>query len=156
MNDRQLTEVMFCSRLLYLVVIGGMDVPGNEQAYQKIKDLALEVIQDPIRTAHRQRSENLRRRVVRLEQKYMHQYVGKAHGSKVALVLYYFLNDLIERDYLCVPPESPFMELADIVFGAITNSLQPDSPEFTLVAKSAQKQAIKMLKELQKDGYFQD
>lgn len=136
---------MFCSRILYLIVIGGME--ANEQ----LKELATQVITLPLAGITPDKSRSLRKRVLRLEQKYIHPFVGKAHGSKIAMIAYFFINTLIEEDYISVPPDSPFMCLADILFSAI----KTEERGFELLSDSAQKQAEKMLKGLNKDGYFQ-
>lgn len=149
MNDREQVEALFCSRILYLIVIGG--TAPNPYLHK----IATELIQAPLQNLSKERSSTIRRRVVRLEEKYIHPFVGRAHGSKIALIAYYFINKLLDEDYLDIPDNSPFRELANKLFSAITTSLEFGSRSFIEVSKSANKQAQKMLTGLQADGYFQ-
>jgi hypothetical protein len=148
MNDSTRVEVMLCCRLLHLIVVGGTSNNG------KLLELSTKVIEEPLQGLDQKRSRNLRTRCARVERILVEPFVDKVHGSKLALIVYHFINGLIDEDYLVVPQESNFSKLANTLFELITKHLPIDSIDFEKVNKSAEKQAKSWRKNLFDMGYF--
>jgi hypothetical protein len=147
MNDSTRIEVMLCCRLLHLIVVGG--VSNNEELLQ----LSSKVIEEPLEGLTKEKSASLRRRCLRVEAVLIQPIVEKVHGSKLALIVYHFINDLIDEDYIAVPEDSNFSKLANILFGLITN-YYPINDDFERVNKSAKKQSQLWRKKLAEMDFF--
>jgi hypothetical protein len=147
-NETQKIETMLCCRLLYIVVIGGT-------AYtEELLALSKKVIEEPLEGMTLDKSRKLQRRCLRIERMLIQPLVEKAHGSKVALVVYHFLNRLIDEDYIEVPEGSNFAILADVLFNLIPIHLPTESEDFEKVNKSAKKVANFWRDKLGGMGYF--
>lgn len=148
MNDRQRVEaILFPVFFQQILRCGASDQKSDEfrtcflQLQQAI-DLTLKGCDE-------RKTGNLMRRAIRLHNEITTPYRGKVGAEKVGLVALYTLQNILAEDYLELEEGS---DLAEAI-AAIIRGLDHAFAKPTLDA-SAQKQAAKMLRELQTRGYY--
>ncbi len=149
MNHRHRAEISFLARIVYLLILGGVWTAHKKQ-HEDLEQIAYEAMTLPLQGLTDKDRKSIIRRVCRMEDKTIKPLSGKTHGRKVALIVYYFTNDLIDRNYLEMPEGSSLAIITDFLLGLI-------NPEDTGVQKqmeSAKKQAGKWLEQLQLEGYY--
>ncbi len=144
LTDRQRCESSFIGRLIYVLILGGVQ-SGNHQG---LADMALEVCESPLRGLFNPGA--IKRRVIRMEQNTILPLSGKAHGEKVLLVCYFFINKLVDDGIIEMPEESQLALLVDHLLSLIN----PEDDVVKKRMKSAEKQAARWLEILRKDGYY--
>jgi hypothetical protein len=150
LKDRERCEVSFIARLVYIVIIGGLKCSTQKQ-HIEMAEFALQAATEPFLGLDSKRANTLRRRVVRMEDNTIKPMTGKAHGEKVLLVIYFFINELIDKEYLNIPEECKLRIIVDTLLKLLdtkSESMQSRLP-------SAKKQAEKWLVTLQSEGYYQ-
>ncbi len=146
MTDREIVEVSFLARMIYLIVISGM----REDIAQKLHGDALAALEEPLTMLPEKKKNNLKRRVIRLEERFIKPLSNKTHSVKILLIAYYFINKLIDDDYINIPEESKLYKLIN----TLLNYVDQDIQGFQKIDKSAEKQSAKWLEKLQNEGYY--
>lgn len=149
MNDREKCEVSFISRCVHMITIAGMKYTKNDDA-NKISNIAYESAIEPFIECDERRKKSLIRRVIRMQDKTINKMIGNYHGEEVLLTLYFFIEKLIEMDYLIIPENSKLRIIVDYLLSLIDINSKLTNKRL----KSAKKQADKWMEILKNEGYY--
>ena len=149
MNDRQRCEVGFIARVVYLLILGGMQMKTDNQ-HAEIANMALGMCNEPFIGLTEEDRVKLKRRVMRMEEHTIRPLNGKSHGEKILLIVYHFINNLVDMNYLSLPEGSTLAILTDYLLSVVDS----ENEVVQLRMDSAKKQAAKWLIKLQSEGYY--
>lgn len=149
MRDIDRCEVSFLGRIVYLVVIGGIQCKTDKH-HKELARIALLASMEPFEKLDARKSSALRRRVMRMEEVTIAPMTHKTHAEEVILVVYYFINRLIESEYIDVPEETNLWKIMDYLLSLL--DLEKDTIKSYI--KTAPAKADKWLKSLEGQGYY--
>lgn len=148
-NDKHRCEESFISKLLYTVIRGGVQMPTIEQ-HKTLSTYAYDLSIEPFSDMAQKDAEKLIRRVDRMGNNTIKPLLNKAHGEKVLLTVYYFINRIMDMDYLIIPEDSEFRLLIDWLL----KELPLDEERVKKRMANANKLSEKWLNILQGEGYY--
>lgn len=149
MNDRQRVEALIFTTIFLNVLDCGVDDPNSDEA-RKCRAYLVEAREEVLRGMDERRRAAILRRTTRLHDAVMdpHRKEGM-RVDKAGMIAYYALQAVLESGYLELCEGT---KLA-VALNAIVEGLADGFAEDRLDS-SAQKQAMKMLRHMQMDGYF--
>lgn len=150
MNDKQRCEIMFVARIMHVIALTGCRFEAEGQ-HEKFVRTATDAVLEPVRDLPVRKAESIRRRVARMEDLTLKPACHKATAEKVLLIGYFFMEGLIEREYLIIHEGSPLRNVTDVLLEAV--DLEDEVAQKRL--KNGEKQARKWMEKLQSEGYFQ-
>lgn len=147
-SDRQLVEEVLPSHLMLSVVINGAQ-PDDPEAQATIAKLT-EAAEAPLEGL----PDAKRRKILLRSQRAYHAgarpYSGEGHiVAKFGLIVFYWLEAMIEDGHYVIPEDSPFMQAMDSILPGLA-----EWAEIAAMEASAKKQARKFHELLQAEGLF--
>lgn len=147
--SRYRCEIMFIARIVHVIALNGMKW-DTRKSYDNFVKKAWDAVLEPVKDINTRAKEFIRIKVNKMESLTLEPACEKAFSEKILLIGYYFMSDLIEREYISIPEDSALMQVTDYLLTLI----DPDNEVTQKRMESAQKQAKKWLEILQKEGYF--
>lgn len=160
LTDRQRVEIAIPARMAFEIAACDCFAPNPavapdeaqaemERNVARLKELLVTACLEPITDLPEATGIKVARRVERVADKITAPYANQP-AIKFAMVLFYFLQDLLDRDVLVLWEGS--------AFGAAMQLLVPMFEHGFSIEKqdaSAQRQARRLLEQLQREGYYQ-
>ena len=149
LSDRQRVEALLFPQMLWAVVEAGVnDKEGAE--FKECQRLLFEAMAEPVKGLSERDTGKIVRRTGRVHLDVTEPYRQEgARCDKVGLIVYFLIKAATECDYLVIPEGSAIQRALDLYLPAVQHS----ADEAALFA-SSKKHARKVLKHLQRLGYF--
>ena len=149
LSDRQRVEINLPTHMILAAFIAGVEDQQSEDFKIAKADL-IEASEDFLRDVDEKKALNLLRRTTRLLDTLTKEHVKEgAEVAKVALITFHFMRFIIEDNYLQYVEGCAF----DRSIQRFMEALQEKAEE-PKVNASAIKQAKKMLRQCQNEGYY--
>lgn len=151
MTDRQIIESIILPYILFQIIAPLEDLQEKEEEivkYQTIIEGLTEAIETPLENLLITRQNQLRRRLVRDADKLTNVFLGSSN-SKCLVAMYYLLENLLQNEYITIYSESNLGKALETFMDSIQEFFNEDRLD-----KSARKSAEKLLRSLNKMGYF--
>lgn len=142
-------EIMFLARITHVIAINGIRWDTRKE-YEDFVKMAWAAVIEPVKGLNINAKEFIRVKVNRMEALTLAPACRKSFSEKILLIGYFFMKDLMDRDYIDIPEESTLMQVMDYLLKLI----DPGDEGTQKRMESAQKQAAKWLQVLQAQGYF--
>ncbi|CAB4122625.1 hypothetical protein UFOVP32_45 [uncultured Caudovirales phage] len=148
LSDRQRVEIAIPARLvLGLAACNCFSEPDADEV-KKLKDLLLEACVQPLDGLDKKKAGQVARRIERICESCAVDF-DQHSALKVGVALYYFLQDLLEREVLVLWEGSSFGEAMQLLMPMFEHGFAEHN-----VDRSAQKTARRLLTKLQTEGYY--
>ena len=152
LTDRQAVELLFPIYAMALVIQDGVEPERKGDAdFLRFMEL-LSLAEDEVIQRHGKQGarEKLLRRVMKAAGHAVKPYVkADAEVGKIGLIVFFMLQKLVDAEYLVYSAGSAIDEAVTMYVEAIAHHAEPEKKR-----ASAERQAGKMLVELQREGYF--
>lgn len=151
MNDRQIVESAILPFILYQIINPLHDLQETEEElnqYRIIVKGLLEGIESPLENLLVTKQNQLRRRLIRDTDKVTNIFVGSSN-SKCLVAMYYLIENLIQNNHITIYSDTNLGEALETFMESIQIFFNEERLD-----KSAQKTADKLLRCLNKLGYF--
>jgi hypothetical protein len=149
LSERQRCEIAIPARLLFgLAVCDVFSDPDNADL-KRIKSLLMSACIEPLVGLDERAGGKVARRIERITRSVAGEFDDQP-GVKVALSLYYFVKELIDRGILVLWEGSDVGEAINLLVPMFEHGFEVEKQDL-----SAQKQARKLLDRLQREGYYQ-
>lgn len=160
LNDRQRVELALPARLFYALAVCDVfavdpahaDTPDAAEKGMRevaeLRDLLKVACIEPIADIDPRKAGQLSRRIDRVAKEVTAEY-DQERGIKLALVFYYWLEDLLSRGVLVCHEGSTFGRAIRMLFTMFQHGFAIEKQD-----ASAQKQARRLLEKFQVAGYF--
>lgn len=150
MNARQRIECAFPAYLLYNICRSIYEVVPDDEKAQYMHKAALDAaVVQPFAGLPDKDAASQRRRLIRLYGDTVDAHYAGKNLSGMALLAYHFM-EWLQENALEIGEDSTLRDVADGLFAEV--NLQHEG--FTALAKSAEKQAPKLIQALQERGYY--
>ncbi|VTZ27853.1 conserved hypothetical protein [Methylocella tundrae] len=150
LTDKARVELALPALVMFDVMTAGVDDPASPEAREAI-DLFAQAAEEPFADLLPPKRRSLERRAERLFEDVMRQHRQEgALVAKAGLVWFYALQRIVAQDYLVLHEGSAMARGMDLIMPA----LQPAANEPAL-NRSAEKQAVRLLKRLNWLGYYE-
>lgn len=148
-SDRQRVEVLLPAQMVLAIIIAGA---GDRDAdFDACKALLLTACKEPVADLTPAHQRKVLNRATRLHREVSAPYTKDgAEVSKLGLIVFYWLKAVVDSGYLVFAAGSAIDRAIDLFVPAIEHAAQVEA-----VDRSAQKQAVHMLRHLQRLGYYQ-
>jgi hypothetical protein len=151
LNDRQRVEINLPTHMMLAAFIAGVEDQTSEE-FKAVKADLIEASEDCLRDMQERKAISLLRRTTRLLDELTREHIKEgAEVAKVALITFHFMRFIIEDNYLQYTEDSAFARSIEKFMEALEHKAQEPK-----VNASAIKQAKKMLKACQQQGYYRD
>jgi hypothetical protein len=148
LTDRQRVEVMLPAQLMLGVLISGAN--KQDADYKRALAALIEACDDAVRDVPRDRRDRIARRMLRAHDEITAPFLKEgARADKVGLVVFYWLELLIDSDYLLLRAGGAMQCALDVLLPALEHAARIERLD-----ASAQKSARKFLAHLQQLGYY--
>lgn len=130
--------------------------------FKETRDLLIQASNEALEGVYPPKKEMaLLRRIERLHKEIAEPYTKgeEADPRKIGIIAFYLLQHLVETETLLVPEESSFGKALETMLPALSpaeGASDEEIVDYDRLNRSAQKQARKILKNLQKEGYYKD
>lgn len=121
-NTRERCESAFLSRIMHILILGGVKMPTKEQ-HEELADLAYQSVMDSFVGLSNEESIKLKRRIKRMEDLTIAPLSNKAHGQEVLLTSFYFMNELIEQSIMEIAEGSKLRQLTDFLLKVVDEEI---------------------------------
>lgn len=150
MKARHRCEIMFISRIFHVIVVSGMKFDTKQEHDEMIR-VAHDAVCESTDDLCDKDKEVIRRRVQRMEYLTLKPACQKSLSERILLIGYYFMQLLIDREYIEFPEGSRLARITDYLFSLI----DLDDKITQLRLDNTQKQARRWMRILQEQGYYQ-
>lgn len=160
LTDRQRVEIAVPARLVLGLVASncfGLDPKAEDReaaeaelaaSRQRLRDLMIAACMDPIDDLPPREGVKVARRIERLVDRLAMDF-DQQPAVKVAMALYYFIEDLLQRERLILWEGSAMGEALSILLPMFEYGFEREQQD-----ASARKQARRLLEKLQKEGFY--
>lgn len=149
LTDRQRTEAIFFPLTMMNIMECGAQ-NKEEEDFKVVRQYLLDACDEVLRGCDDRKSIYIIRRATRMHDRAMRDMIkGDTRTDKAGLVVMLILQAALESDYLVLHEGSQL----SIAVNAILAGLQEAMSQERLLA-SARKQAVKVLRSIQDEGYF--
>lgn len=150
LTDLRRVEIALFPAWLVNILDCGVSPERRDEDFEKCRGILVAARDEALRGCDDRKQNQILRRVSRVHNALTAEYRrSQARVDKVALICLYALQAVLDADYLELVDGSP---LSDAI-GAVIEGLDGAFAEARLDA-SARKQAVKLLAQLQREGYF--
>lgn len=150
MNDRQRTEAVFFPLWMMNLMFTGA-ANREEEDYKVVWVYLDNACAEVLRGCDAKKMAYIMRRATRLHDRIMADYIkGGARSDKVGLIMAYILQAVVDAEYLVVYEGSDLAIAIDAIFAGLEKARGMEKMD-----ASARKQAVKTLRALQTEGYFE-
>lgn len=149
LTDKQRVELSLAPAVVRLFFAGGVRESNRNDFYKQVDDLLYEALQAPIDDLLPDHARKIARRVIRVTDDLAREY-NNQDGFKLLLTAMLWLQDILEQDKLSLHWDSPFSKAADMLIA----DLSEDVKHWSMVEKSAHKQARKLGEMINRHGYL--
>jgi hypothetical protein len=148
LTDRQRVEIAIPARLVFGVVAAKCFSDPDAEVVKRLEDLLVQACVEPIADLPEQKGIQVARRIERTTDAIAKDFDDQP-AVKIAMALYYFLQDLLEREVLVLWEGSAFAEAMQILMPMFEHGF-----EVQRIDASAQKQARRLRERLEREGYY--
>ena len=149
LNDRQRVEINLPTHMMLAAFIAGVEDQTTDE-FKAVKADLIQAAEDCLSDVSEKKALNLLRRTTRLLDELTKGHIAEGvEVAKVALITFHFMRFIIEDDYLRYTEDSAFARSIEKFMEALEHKAQEPK-----VNASAIKQARKMLKHCQEQGYY--
>lgn len=149
LNDRQRVEINLPTHMMLAAFIAGVEDQTTDE-FKAVKVDLIQAAEDCLSDVSEKKALNLLRRTTRLLDELTKGHIAEGvEVAKVALITFHFMRFIIEDDYLRYSEDSAFARSIEKFMEALEHKAQEPK-----VNASAIKQARKMLKHCQEQGYY--
>lgn len=150
MNDRQRTEAVFFPLWMMNIMHTGAS-NREEEDFRVVWGYLDNACAEVLRGCDAKKMAYIMRRATRLHDNVMADFIkGGARSDKVGLIMAYILRAVVESEYLVVYEGSDLAIAVDAIFAGLEHAKGEERLD-----ASARKQAVKTLRALQNEGYFE-
>lgn len=150
LTDRKRTEAIFFPlTMMNIVESGARD--KSEEDFKVIRQYFIDACDEVMRGCDERKMVYIMRRAVKLHGRVMKDFIkGDTRTDKVGIVVMMILQAALESDYLVLDEGSKMSIAADAIIAGLQDAMEQDR-----LLASAKKQAVKTLRALQSEGYFE-
>lgn len=149
LNDRQRVEINLPVHMMLAAFIAGVEDQTTDE-FKEVKADLIQAAEDCLSDMQERKAVSLLRRTTRLLDDITSEYIAEGvEVSKVALITFHFMRYIIEDGYLQYAEDSAFARSIGKFMEALEHAAEEPK-----VNASAIKQAKKMLKHCQREGYY--
>ena len=151
LNDRQRVEINLPTHMMLAAFIAGVEDQKSEEFLAVRADL-IQAAEDYLADLQEKKAVSLLRRTTRLLDDLTNVHIKEGvEVAKVALITFHFMRFIIEDGYLQYAEDSAFARSIEKFMEALEHKAQEPK-----VNASAIKQAKKMLRQCQQEGYYRN
>lgn len=148
-GSRERCEIMYICRIMNVIALNGMRFDAQEEHARFVEE-TWQAVMEPVKDLNHKAREFIRVKVNAMENLTLKPACDKSFAEKILLIGYYFMDDLIEREYLIIPEDSALRRVTDYLLTMV--NIEDEGTQKRM--ESAQKQAKKWMQILQGKGYF--
>lgn len=148
MNERQRVETAVPARLVFGLAVCNCFSDPDADVVKQLKELLLRACVEPVEGLGPKEGGKVARRIERVCEAAAKEFDGQP-AVKIAMALFYFLEDLLSREVLTLWEGSAFGEAMTLLMPMFEHGFESEK-----IDASARKQARKLLERLQREGYF--
>lgn len=149
LNDRQRVEINLPTHMMLAAFIAGVEDQTTDE-FKAVRADLIQAAEDCLSDLQEKKALNLLRRTTRLLDMLTAPHIAEGvEVSKVALITFHFMRFIIEDSYLQYAEDSAFARSIEKFMEALEHKAQEPK-----VNASAIKQATKMLRRCQDEGYY--
>lgn len=148
-GSRERCEVTFIARIMNVIALNGMRFDTKDE-HRRFVEESWQAVMEPVEGLNIQAKEFIRIKVNAMENLTLKPACDKSFAEKILLIGYYFMDDLIEREYIIIPDGSALRRVTDYLLALV--DIEDEGTQKRM--ESAQKQARKWMQILQGKGYF--
>lgn len=149
MTDRQRTEAVFFPLWMMNLMFTGAS-NHEEEDFKVVWGYLDKACEEVLRGCEEKKMAYIMRRATKLHDRVMADFIKSgARSDKVGLIMAYILQAVTDADYLVVDEGSDLSIAIDAIFAGLEHAKNQKRMD-----ASARKQAVKTLRVLQVEGYF--
>lgn len=140
---------MFIGRIMNVIALNGMRFDTKDEHREFVEE-SWRAVMEPVAGLNIKAREFIRIKVSVMESLTLKPACENSFAEKILLIGYYFMDDLIEREYIIIPEDSALRKVTDYLLSLV----DPSDKGTMKRMESAKKQAKKWMQILQEKGYF--
>lgn len=149
LSHRQRVELAIPARLVFGIVICDCFSDPDADVVAELKRLLTDACVEPISDLSAKEASRVARRVDRISQAAAKEFDDQP-AVKIAIALFYFIQDLLEREVLVLWDDSSFGKAINLLIPMFEHGFEQEK-----IDKSAQKKARQLLSFFNREGLYQ-